>query len=776
MYKKLLLIPVVLGFFAFHAPDDSPTIFLIGDSTMANKAPIDAPETGWGMVFPEYFTDAVKIQNHAVNGRSTKSFRTLGHWKAVVDQLKEGDYVLIQFGHNDSKKDDTLRFAAPQTDYKQNLIRYITEIKAKGANPILLTPVMRRKFDDNGQFVDQHGEYPSVVRALAKSMNVPLIDMHAKSQKSIESEGVEGSKKMFMHYGGGIFKKHPNGVHDDTHFSRYGAELMASLAVEGLFDIGHPLRSFVKKSAFEEKYSHELPKIYCPVFKRDTFNILRYGAKADGIFLNTKAINQAIELCSQSGGGVVLIPRGLWLTAGIVLKSNVDLHTEDGALVQFTKDYDQYGLVRSNWEGSDAWRVQPPIYGVDLENIAITGKGVFDGGGEAWRQLKKNKVIDSDWKKVVSQGGVLNDAKDTWYATERSLKASTMKRPGVIAEGFDSLKALEIKEFLRPNLLVLTRCKHILIENSTFQNSPAWTIHPLLCKHFILRGVKAKAPSYAQNADGIDVESCANFLIENCTFDVGDDGITIKSGRDAEGRKRNAPTENGIIKNNIVYRAHGGFVIGSEMSGGARNLFVSNCTFMGTDIGLRFKTARGRGGIVENIYATDIAMTDILGEALLFDMYYNGKDFAEADKNPVIEPKPVSEETPQFRSFFIRNITCSGAQRGIVVRGLPEMNVKNVVVENSIFGAKSGMACIEGDGIKLKNVVFNTQNEVAVSVSNSKNLTLDNVVFNGAKMKTAINIEGSKSAAIRLINSDISAFAEGILLGKDVLPNVLSRK
>lgn len=775
MLKQFFLILTMIGLFSFQKTDERPTIFLIGDSTMANKAPIDAPETGWGMVFPEYFFDGVKIQNHAVNGRSTKSFRAFGHWKAVIDQVKTGDYVMIQFGHNDSKKDDTLRFAAPQTDYKQNLTRYIEEIKAKGGNPILLTPVMRRKFDGKGQFVDQHGEYPAVVRDLAQKFNIPLIDMHAKSQKAIETEGVEGSKRMFMHYDGGIFKKYPKGVHDDTHFSRYGAEIMASLAVEGLFEMGHPLRNFVKKSPFEEKYTHELPKIYSPVFKKDTFNIVRYGAKADGLTLNTKAINQAIEMCSQSGGGVVLVPRGFWLTAGIVLKSNVEIHTEDGALIQFTKDYDQYALVKTNWEGSDAWRVQPPIYGVDLENIAITGNGVFDGGGEAWRQLKKSKVVDSEWKKVVGSGGVLNAEKDTWYATERSLKASTMKRPGVISEGFDSVKSLEIKEFLRPNLVVLTRCKNVLLENATFQNSPAWTIHPLLCEHFILRGVKARAPSYAQNADGIDVESCKNFIIENSVFDVGDDGITIKSGRDAEGRKRNAPTENGLIRNNIVYRAHGGFVIGSEMSGGARNLFVHNCTFMGTDIGLRFKTTRGRGGIVENIYATDITMTNILGEALLFDMYYNGKDFAESDKNPVIESLPVSEATPQFRAFFINNITCTDAERGIVVRGLPEMNVKNINVKNSIFGAKTGMACIEGDGITLQNIVFNTQSEAAINISNSRRLSFNNITFNGVS-KTALNMEGSKTASIRFVASDVTKFSNAFTFGKEVLPSVLIQK
>lgn len=774
--KKLLFIACVFSIVAFRATDDRPTVFLCGDSTMANKAPIDAPETGWGMVFPEYFTDAIRIENHAVNGRSTKSFRTLGHWKGVIDKVKAGDYVLLQFGHNDSKLSDSLRYAAPQTDYRQNLTQFIEEIRAKGANPILLTPVMRRKFDDKGQFVDQHGEYPDVVRDLAKKLIVPLIDMHAKSQKVIEAHGVEGSKKMFMHFIGGFYPKHPKGIDDDTHFSRYGAELMASVACEGLFDIGHPLRNFIKKSVFEEKYAHELPKIYQAVFRKDTFDITRYGAKGDGVTLNTQAINQAIDIASQAGGGVVLVPRGLWLTGPIVLKSNVNLHTEIGALVQFTKNYEQYPLVKTNWEGMDAYRVQPPISGVDLENIAITGGGIFDGMGEAWRPLKKDKVTEGEWKKIIDSGGVLTEDKKTWYPTDRALKGSTMKRPGVIAEGFDEAKALSIKEFLRPNLVVLNRCKNVLLEGIVFQNSPAWTIHPLLCEHLILRGVTSKAPSFAQNSDAVDVESCKNFLIENCTFDVGDDAITMKSGRDTEGRKRNAPTENGIIRNNIVYRAHGGFVIGSEMSGGTRNLYVSNCTFMGTDIGLRFKTTRGRGGVVENIYCTDIAMTNIPSEAILFDMYYNGRDFSESEGNPVIEAKPVSEETPQFKSIFIRNITCKGAERGIVVRGLPEMNVKDIVIENSTIESKGGFYCIEGDGIKLKNVkLLTTKDETLIHVSNSKNLTFDNIGFSD-KIKTIINLNGNRTEKVRLLNTNTTKLQQGIVLGEGVSQKVLTQK
>jgi polygalacturonase len=188
-----------------------------------------------------------------------------------------------------------------------------------------------------------------------------------------------------------------------------------------------------------------------------------------------------------------------------------------------------------------------------------------------------------------------------------------------------------------------------------------------MCQDVTVRNVTARNPWYAQNGDGIDVESCKNVLIEDCIFDVGDDGICIKSGRDEQGRKRAMPTENLIVNNCIVYAAHGGFVIGSEMSGGARNLCVSNCTFIGTDIGLRFKTTRGRGGVVENIYVKNINMKDIVGEAILFDMYYAAVDpiklSGEKRDAPKTELLPVTDATPQFKNFYIENIVCNGAER-----------------------------------------------------------------------------------------------------------------
>ncbi|MBL7817780.1 MAG: right-handed parallel beta-helix repeat-containing protein [Saprospiraceae bacterium] len=721
-----LCLSVLALMLAWTLPDDKPTVFLCGDSTMANKALIDAPETGWGMVFPEFFTDAVRIENHAVNGRSTKSFRTLGHWKGVMDKVKQGDYVVLQFGHNDQKEGDTTRYAAPQTDYKKNLTRFIEEIKAKGANPILATPVNRRKFDDKGVFVDQHGEYPSVVRALAKELHIPLLDMHQKSQKVIEAHGVEGSKNIFMHFIGGYYLKHPKGIEDNTHFSRYGAELMASLAAESLVEIGHPLRSFLKKSPFEEKYAFELPKICLPAFRRDTYNIVRYGAKPDGVTLNTQAINQAIDMAHQAGGGVVLIPSGVWLTAGIVLKSNVNLHLNKGALVLFTDDKKAFPLVVATYEGVETYRCQAPISATDAENIAVTGDGIFDGNGQVWRMLKRSKVNEAEWKKITAlKGGVFDEKKENWYPSEQSYKGNQWYKPGLLMSSKEEYET--IHDFLRPNMVVINRCKKVLLEGVTFQNSPAWTMHPLLTEHLTIRNVLSKAPSFAQNSDALDLESCRNVLVEGCHFDVGDDGITLKSGRDEFGRKRGIPTENVIIKDTKVYQAHGGFVIGSEMSGGVRNIFVSNCTFMGSDIGLRFKTTRGRGGIVENIYISDITMSDIPAEAILFDMYYNGKEAAEALKNPQGDLKPVNEGTPQFRNFFIRNITCRGAQYGVFVQGLPEMNVQNVVIENAVLQAKKAMFCTAGEGIQLKNVQFIAE-EKDIKVVNSKK-----VVVNGVK-------------------------------------------
>ncbi|HNL65048.1 MAG TPA: rhamnogalacturonan acetylesterase, partial [Ferruginibacter sp.] len=285
--RTLIILAMVLSGFAFLLPDKKVTVFLVGDSTMANKPLDENPERGWGMCLPKYLTGEVEVQNHAVNGRSTKSFINEHRWDTIMSRLKEGDYVLIQFGHNDSKADDSTRSAPAHTLYKDNLIRFVKDVRSKGATPVLITPVMRRKFDANGNFVDQHGDYPGVVKEVAASLNVPLIDLHKSSEALIVKEGVEGSRRLFLNIPPNHFKNYKGKEEDNTHFSEYGAASMASLVCQAIKEQNLALAQYLRPSDFKEKFAFELPKIYSPHFRRDTFNILNYGAVADGMTLNS---------------------------------------------------------------------------------------------------------------------------------------------------------------------------------------------------------------------------------------------------------------------------------------------------------------------------------------------------------------------------------------------------------------------------------------------------------------------------------------------------------
>ncbi len=504
---------------------------------------------------------------------------------------------------------------------------------------------------------------------------------------------------------------------------------------------------------------NKLPIILAPKFKKDTISIIKNNAIPDGHTLNTKAINSAIETLSKKGGGVVLVPSGLWLTGPIVLKSNINLHLAIGATLLFTDDKTQFPLVKANWEGLPQMRNQSPISANNETNIAITGKGIIDGNGDGWRAVKSDKLTNSQWKKLVASGGVLSEDKKTWYPSETFLKGSKMPaNPGQIKEDRDAAYYESIKDFLRPNLLLLTSCKNILLEGVTFQNSPAWCLHPLMCENLTVRNVFVKNPWYAQNGDGIDAESCKNVLIENSVFDVGDDALCMKSGRDAEGRKRNMPIENVIIRGCTVYAAHGGFVIGSEMSGGARNIYVSNCTFIGTDIGLRFKTTRGRGGLVENIFIKDIYMKDIPAEAILFDMYYMAKDPVALDGEkrelPKVEFKPVDETTPQFQNFTISNVYCNGAEKAIFIRGIPEMHVKNIKLENMVFQSNKGIDVQEASGISFKNIkVISTHTNPVVEIIQSDNINFENIMYKD-NIPLLFRVGGERSKKINVTKVD----------------------
>jgi len=444
---------------------------------------------------------------------------------------------------------------------------------------------------------------------------------------------------------------------------------------------------------YTENLPFEMPEVKAPVIPDNKVSLKDFGADPTGIGLCTEAFAKAVDALTEKGGGHLIVPAGVWHTGPIVLKSNIDLHLEMGAVIRFAADENLYPIIKTSFEGLDTRRCQSPLSAVGATNISITGAGVIDGNGQYWRPVKRAKVSEGMWKDVLARPGGIAMRKDYWVPSEsyaRGEKGADLNVPA--AKTDEEWNA--IHRFLRPVMISLVSCKNVLLQGVIFQNSPAWNIHPLMCENIIIDNVLARNPSYAQNGDALDLESCKNALIVNSRFDAGDDGICIKSGKDADGRKRGKACENVVVDGCTVFAGHGGFVVGSEMSGGVRNFKVSNCQFLGTDVGLRFKSKRGRGGLVENIYIDHISMMDIVTDAITFNMYYGGKSVSEM-KAAGIEPDnttkvAVDETTPIFRNIFIQDVVCNGAGRAMEFNGLPEMPIDNIRLKNITIRAKEG--------------------------------------------------------------------------------------
>lgn len=451
-----------------------------------------------------------------------------------------------------------------------------------------------------------------------------------------------------------------------------------------------------------------------PRFAELNCYIADFGASGNEFGRNTDAFELAITYCAEAGGGTVMVPAGIWQTGPIRLRSGVRLHLERGALIAFDNDPASYPLNWSHWEGNRAVRCMPLISGEGLHDVAITGEGIIDGGGEGWRPVKRFKQTHRQWEKLIQSGGIVEgEGEDAIWWPDEGAKDGAIKVAELLASDAPLSEFAPYRRYMRPLLLGLHNCERVQLEGVTLRNSPAWNVHLLACEQITVRGITVLNPWYVQNGDGLDLESCRHAIIEDCTFDVGDDAICMKSGKDAEGRLRAMPVEDVMIRRCTVYNGHGGFVIGSEMSGGVRRVTVEDCTFIGTDIGLRFKSKRGRGGVVEKIAIRRIRMKRIVNEAIAFDLHYGG-DSAQEENGRY----PVSEETPQFRSITMEDIVCDGAGSAIALTGLPEMPVNDIRLRNIRIRSTLGARLTNGTNIRFEQVDVKQSEGEAWSVSN----------------------------------------------------------
>ena len=449
----------------------------------------------------------------------------------------------------------------------------------------------------------------------------------------------------------------------------------------------------------------EMPRVQLPSIPDRAALLTDFGGVGDGVADNTEMFGAAIRALSSRGGGRLIVPAGIWRTGPIELLSHIELYVDKDAVIVFDPNQDLYPIIDTNFEGLDVRRCLSPINATMAHDIAITGGGIIDGSGEYWREVKRRKVSDDQWKEILKRGGIVSEDGKNWFPDEGYAKARATA--GSLNYPDPSLDELEIKTFLRPVLVSFRECERVLLEDCTFQNSPCWNIHPLWCKDVVVRNITVRNPHYSANGDGIDIDACENVILTGSSFDVGDDAICIKSGKDEDGRNHARKCRNLIISDCTVYHGHGGFVVGSEMSGGVENIRVTGCRFIGTDVGLRFKSTRGRGGLVKDIWCDHIYMKDIVSYGVIFNLYYAGVAATDMAEGGEADIQPVDETTPEFRNFHFSDILCAGADQAIYINGLPELPVNHITFVSSKFTARKDVEVHYAEEVAFENVTVN---------------------------------------------------------------------
>ena len=410
------------------------------------------------------------------------------------------------------------------------------------------------------------------------------------------------------------------------------------------------------------------------IFPEKDYSIADYGAIEGGKHINTEAISKAIEACNKAGGGRVVIPAGEWLTGPIHFKSNVNLHLEKDAVVRFTDNPEDYlPAVMTSWEGMECYNYSPLVYAFECENIAITGEGMLKPHMDLWKVWFKRPQPHMNALKELY----------TMASTDVPVEQRQM------AQG---------ENHLRPHLIHFNRCKNILLDSFMIRESPFWTIHMYMCDGGIARNLNVKA--HGHNSDGIDLEMTRNFLIENCTFNQGDDAVVIKAGRNRDAWRLNTPTENIVIRNCTIQDGQTLLGVGSEISGGYRNLFVENCQMDSPNLDrvIRIKTSTCRGGIIENVFVRDITVGQCREAVLRINLQYENRENCNRNFPPVV------------RNVHLKNVTCEKSRLGVLIIGLDDdQHVYNISVEDSHFNnVAKGTNDIKGaKDVTLKNLYIN---------------------------------------------------------------------
>lgn len=619
-------------------------LFLIGDSTMANG---NDTIVGWGHEFPVFFdTSRIIVSNKARGGRSSRTFLTEGLWNEILPQLQKGDFVIIQFGHNDASpiNDDrrargSIKGTGDEIEEIDNMLtqkhetvhtygwylkKIINESKEKGAIPIVLSPTPRNKWPD--EKVERVSEtYSKWAKEVAEQTGTDFIDLNELVAKKYEQLGKDSVKAFFPI--------------DHTHTNLAGAVLNARTAAEGI----KATRNCELSAYFSFEAGKEL-SMFTPV-REDI--VTQYGAVGDGQTLNTKAIQSAINHCTAYGGGVVVVPEGVFMSGAIFLKQGVNLRIEKTGILKGTTSMNDYPIIKTRWEGEEREWTSAFVNAFDMNNLTINGEGTIDGSGEKWVELYKDKKPEPSNEQPI---------------------------------------------YGRPRLIAIQNCKNSEISGLNLKNQACWGLFILYSENIDVKNLTIRAEHNIPMSDGIDIDSGREIHISGCDIDVNDDCIAIKSGKDEDGRRVNRPCEDVLIEKCLFRYGHGGVSMGSEMSGGIRNITIQDCVMEADNWApIRFKCQPSRGGVVENITYRNIQLKDTR-KAFEFNMEWR-----------MVNPRPASDPLPVFRNVKIINVTGTVATVGDM-HGLKDSPIRNVVFENCEITAETGFVLDNVEGVDLSGL------------------------------------------------------------------------